>query len=103
MFEEVESTVDRSVEQPTNQTERKHIATLHLALEVHAAVGKGSLHHRGHRHFHHLGLQTDFLVRIICLKEGFLEVDLLERVDINDSHTIGFEELCVLLKSCWIH
>ena len=71
VFQESEGTIDGRVEQPAHQTQGKHIAALHLALEVHTAVGKGGFHHGGHRHFHHLRFQPDFGIGVVGGEECF--------------------------------
>ena len=91
------------VEKPANESQCKHVAAFHLRLKVHAAVLKGCFHHCGHWHFHNLGLEPYFLVRVIGCELGLFEVDVFERVDVDNRYTVFVQEFHVLLQGSRVH
>ena len=62
-FKEFQRCFHRTVEQPAHQTERKHVATFHLSLQVHAGILESLFHHSRDRCLNDLSGHTEFFVR----------------------------------------
>ena len=106
VFEHVQCSLERAVEQPAHQAECKHVAALQRCFVVESAIGKRSLHHRGHWHLNNLSpnlCKPDFIVRLVGGVKRLVEVRLAERIDVDDSHTAIFQEFHVLLQCCSVH
>ncbi len=103
LFQMVESGVDRAVEKPADQTKRKYIAAFKHTLGIKTGIGKSGFGHRGHRHFHYLGLDAEFLERTVSGVFRFFKIGFAEGVDIHNNHATLFKELVILLQCCRVH
>ncbi len=103
LAEEVECAFQWAVKQPAHKAKSKEIAAFDDRLVVKSAVGKRGLGHGGDGHIEHLGTDSELTDRIVGCIERFLEIGLLERVDINDDHAAFLYVVDVLFECRGIH
>ena len=97
-FEEVNSFVNRPVEQPADDTQGEHVSRLEHGFVVYAAVLErlfGQVR-QCHRHNLYRLRQTKLGERVVGGVQGFLEVGVGERIGINNNYRVTFEQ-CVSL------
>ncbi len=73
-LEHTESAFKRTVEKPADKTEGEYVAALEDALVVQSRLGQRGFGHRSDGHFHHLGLDVEFLERIESLEKRLFEI-----------------------------
>ncbi len=92
-----------TVKEPAKQAESENVAAFENRFVIHSRVGQSGLSHGGDRHLNNLGMDAEFLYRVGGFKEGFFKTLLLERVNIENYHPVGFQKLVALFESRGVH
>ena len=104
LAQEVEGNLQVAVEEPAYQSQGKHVAALHDALHVHAAVLQAVLHHRGEGTGNDtVWINTQFTEVVLRLEGCLLQVLGTEGVCVDDDGCIGLGVFELGLQGCGIH
>ena len=97
--------VERTVEEPANESEGEHVLTPHSGLVVEAILGQSIAHHRrdGGGHELHLFREAKLFDRVVGLELSLLEVTLSEGVRVDDDDGALAQILDVDLERGGVH
>jgi len=103
-FKQMHGPVDGGVEQPTQQSEGKHIFRAQDAFVVHFAVRQAVLHHAGDGCHDELdALEVEFFEGIVRGKARFGQVVGVEGVSVGDDDGSGFDAALIDFEGGGIH
>ena len=104
LAQEVGHEVQVAVEEPADQTQRKHVAALQDGLVVQSRVGQALFHHRGQRALDHaVGVNAHLAQVVVRLKLRLLQVVGAEGVGVDDDCSLRLGVAQLRLQRRGVH
>ena len=103
LTQHVERNLQVAVEQPTHQSERKHVTAFQYALVVHARVCQTGFDHLGDRGSNHIVFDAQLFYRVIRRESGLLQIFGLKTIGVDNNTCCRFGISVLGLQCCRIH